>query len=115
MKNKHTQHKNFIINVKNLVGQMQSLHLQAIDTYTPIVNELIQRQCNNQKEIERVLDGLLDFASDERILNLFRKLCRYYYQINPQATANYIQYYKKQYDENEELLKSGYFKKNPIK
>jgi hypothetical protein len=57
---------------------------------------------------------MLGFADDEKILALYRKLCRYYFDINPQATAEYIQLYKKLYDEDEKLFKSGYFRNTPI-
>ena len=57
---------------------------------------------------------MLDFADNEKILASYRKLCRYYYNINPQATAEYIQSYKEMYDKDEKLFKSGYFKNNPI-
>lgn len=58
---------------------------------------------------------MLDFTDNEKILASYRKLCRYYYDINPQATAEYIQSYKEMYDVDEKLFKSGYFKDNPIK
>ncbi|MDR3266049.1 MAG: hypothetical protein LBT24_00560, partial [Tannerella sp.] len=68
----------------------------------------------DEKEIEYILNYMLDFADNEKILALYRKLCRYYYSINPQATAEYIQSYKELYDEDEELFKSGYFRERPI-
>jgi hypothetical protein len=58
---------------------------------------------------------MLGFADDKKILASFRKLCRYYYDINPQATAEYIQSYKEMYDADEKLFKSGYFRDNPIR
>jgi hypothetical protein len=57
---------------------------------------------------------MLGFADDEKILALYRKLCRYYFDINPQATAEYIQHYKKMHDADEKLFKSGYFRDTPI-
>ncbi len=35
------------------------------------------------------LDGLLDFCFDPEALLLYRKLCRYYFTIDPVATAFY--------------------------
>jgi len=58
---------------------------------------------------------MLDFADNEEILVTYRKLCRYYLDINPQETAEYIQSYKEMYDADGKLFKSGYFKNNPIK
>jgi hypothetical protein len=56
----------------------------------------------------------LNFADSEKILALYRRFCRYYLGINPQATAEYAQSYKEMYDADEELFKSGYLKDNPI-
>ncbi|MDR3246021.1 MAG: hypothetical protein LBT50_06265, partial [Prevotellaceae bacterium] len=71
--------------------------------------------CKDIKQIERLLDGLLDFANDEKMLALFRKLCRYYYDISPIGASDYVYIYKKMWDADEVLFKSGYFKNNPIK
>jgi hypothetical protein len=58
---------------------------------------------------------MLGFADDEKFLASYRKLCRYYFGINPQTTAEYIQSYKEMYDADERLFKSGYFRDNPIR
>jgi hypothetical protein len=101
--------------IRIIASEMQRIYSQAETYYTSAVNAVIQRQSKDTKEIEPLLDYMLDFADNEKILNLYRKLCRYYYKLNPQATAEYIQSYKELYDADEKLYKSGYFKKNPIK
>ena len=97
------------------VEQIQALQAQTIAVYTPEVNAIIQNKCKDSKRIEQTLDGMLGFADDDKILTLYRKLCRYYFDINPQATAEYIQSYKEMYDSDEKLFKSGYFRNNAIK
>ena len=52
-----------------------------------------------QNHIDHILDGLLDFCFDESILLLFKKLCRYYLNINPIATADYINFYREMWDD----------------
>ena len=52
----------------------------------------------DDKDIQRLLDGLLDFCGDENVLLLYKKLCRYYWDINPQATAEYINIYRETWD-----------------
>ena len=49
-----------------------------------------------------LLDGLLDFCGTEKMLSLFKKLCRYYWKINPNATAEYVNIYRKLWDSEEE-------------
>ena len=112
-----TKDKNFselTNDIRGIAQELQAIYSQAETQYTSAVNSVIQRQCKDTKEIEQLLDYMLDFAGNEKILASYRKLCRYYYNINPQATAEYIQSYKEMYDEDEKLFKSGYFKNNPI-
>lgn len=101
--------------IRIIAERMQTLYLQAESDYSYSVNYLIQSKITDEKEIEHLLNYMLDFVDNKKILALYRKLCRYYYFINPQATAEYIQSYKELYDKDEELFKSGYFKKNPTK
>ena len=43
---------------------------------------------------------MLDFGFDDRILVLFKKLCRYYYAIDPEATASYVYSYREMWDKD---------------
>jgi len=58
----------------------------------------IEKESKDENHIQRTLDYLLDFCFDEKMLTLYRRLCRYYWDINPHATANYIDYYREMYD-----------------
>ena len=51
------------------------------------------------KECINIVDMLLDFVFDYSILNLFKKLCRYYYRINLQATAECVLAYRDLWDD----------------
>ena len=53
-----------------------------------------------EKQLDEMLDVLCVYETDE-ILLTFRRLCRYYFDINPQATADYINFYKQQNDPEE--------------
>jgi len=113
--NHDKQHGALIDNIKEVAKELQTIYSQAEIYYTSAVDSIIQRQSKDVKEIEHLLNYMLDFADNKEILASYRKLCRYYHNINPQATAEYIQSYKEIYDEDEKLFKSGYFKNNPIK
>lgn len=45
-----------------------------------------------------MLDYMLMFANDERILQLYKKVCRAYWKIYPDSIAFYIMEYRKEYD-----------------
>lgn len=85
--------------LKTLAEQQQSLVQQLLMTYTPIVNRLIQGSCKDENELEHTLDALLDVAFDGDVLLLYCKLCRYYYDVNPQATADYVRIYREMWEE----------------
>ena len=76
--------------IKAIVDQFSNLANEALKVYTPVVNEIIEKESKDENHIQRTLDYLLDFCFDEKMLTLYRRLCRYYWDINPHATANYI-------------------------
>lgn len=102
-------------NIRGFAKELQSIYSRAETYYTLVVNDVIRCQSKDEKEIEHLLNYMLDFTDKEKVLASYRKLCRYYFDINPQATAEYIQSYKEIYDSDEKRFKSGYFKNNPIK
>lgn len=84
--------------LKDLFSSVNSLALQAVGLYEQEVNAIITTKSTDEKWIERTLDGMLDFCFHTKMLLLYKQLCRYYYDINPHATADYIRYYKEQWD-----------------
>lgn len=51
-----------------------------------------------EKEVEWLLTWMLDFAGDERMLKLYKRVCRAYWQSYPETVAYYIMEYRKWYD-----------------
>ena len=115
MDTKDNNFGNLMDDIRGIANEFQAIYSQAETYYSSAIDDVIRRQSKDEKKIEHLLNYLLDFADNEKILTSYRKLCRYYYNINPQATAEYIQSYKELYDADKELFKSGYFKNNPIK
>ncbi len=62
------------------------------------INLIIKNDIKDDNRIERAIDEILEFLDDEEALLLFRKICNYYFKINPQATLHYINYYIEEYD-----------------
>lgn len=79
-------------------GLLQSIRL-SIQLCTPEVDAIIRTKCRNEHQIEHLLDRLLDLCASDEALPLFKKLCRYYYFINPQATVDYVRFYREMWDE----------------
>lgn len=81
-----------------LAAAVNDLQRQQVATLEPVVQSLIHRRCRTAQEIERTLDLLLDCACIPEGLVLFKRLCRYYFAINPAVTAEYIYAYRDLWD-----------------
>ncbi len=75
---------------------------QTLMLWKPKAEKIIETKSLVIDEIEHTLDALCEVAFDDEILVIFKKLCRYYYDIDPQATANQIHFYREMLDNNEE-------------
>ena len=87
--------------ISALAARLHDLHRQRVAELTPIAQNLIQSQSREAQEIETTLDHLLDCACIPEGLALFKALCRYYYAINPAATAGYVHAYRDMWDSEE--------------
>lgn len=93
-------------NVGALAEQMQGLARQAHGEYSSEVDAIIRTKSRDSRRIEHLLDGILDFCFDEEMLRLYKKLNRYYYFIDPAATATHINSYREMWD-NETTVGTG--------
>ncbi len=84
--------------IKDLIVGQQKLARQALIEYSVLVENIIVSKTTDQNRIEHTLDGILDFCFDADMFFLFKKLCRYYFTINTQATAFYINTYREMWD-----------------
>ncbi len=84
--------------IGKLVGKSQILSRQAVELYAPVVEAIVHSRCQDARHIEQTLDGLLGFCFDSEALRLYRQLCRYYYDLDPSATASCVQAYRKMWD-----------------
>ena len=87
-------------NISGLLSGAQRLARQAHAEYGPEVEAVIHEQSRDPKRIERLLDGILDFCFDPEMLRLYKKLCRYYFEIDPDATVSYVHSYRDMWDDD---------------
>ena len=84
-----------------LAKELQLLTKRAVIEYEREFNEIVDSNCREIHRIERTLDGILDFGFDKDMVELFRKLCRYYYAIDQNAAAEYVLAYRDMWDSQE--------------
>jgi hypothetical protein len=87
--------------IGELAKVTQELARDAARQYSAEVEFILKAQICDSGRIERCLDGMLDFCFDEEVLALYKRLCRYYFAIDPEATAFYVNAYREMWDEQE--------------
>ena len=87
--------------IHTLANRMRDLQRQAAQQYLPVVDDILRTRSRDTQHIEHTLDGLLDFCGHEPVLQLYKKLCRHYWDIDPAATADYINAYREYWDSDE--------------
>jgi REP element-mobilizing transposase RayT len=93
--------------VNALARELQGLQAAAVAEYTPVVETLIATGSRDVRQIEWTLDGLLDFCGHSPVLDLYRRLCRHYFDIDPVATASYVNAYREMWGADEEMVGAG--------
>lgn len=93
-------------NINNLGKAIVTLQKETVSQtllfWKPKAEQIIINKSRDINEIEHTLDTLCEVAFDDNVLALFKKLCRYYYDIDPVATAEHIQFYREMWDSEEE-------------
>ncbi len=91
-------------NLHQLAGQVVALRRQAVPLAKREVDAIIQNGERDTNRIEHQLDDMLDFCCDPDMLLVFKRLCRYYFDIDPVATVVHIQAYREMWDMPEEVV-----------
>jgi hypothetical protein len=90
-----------------LAGQMQALFSQAVALANVAVDDIIQRGERDTVCIDHQLEHMLGFCCDPDMLVAFKRLCRYYFTIDPVATAGHIHAYREMWDMQDEAVAGG--------
>lgn len=75
-----------------IAEQIHQLYKEAYDIYMPLVDDMCRRKVS-EEELSHFLDYLLDFTCDEKMLGLYKKVCRTYVCIYPGCVKSYIDAY----------------------
>jgi hypothetical protein len=88
--------------MRQVARQLSALFSQAIHAANVEVDALIQRRERDTQRIDHQLDHMLGFCCDPDMLLAFKRLCRYYYGIDPVATFEHINAYREMWDTPDE-------------
>ena len=86
------------MNIQEIANAIQETNDFAYTTYKPMVEDIIARNAS-ESEVEHLLDYMVSIIGYDRMLQLFKKVCRRYYEQYPEMIASAILFYKEMYEE----------------
>jgi len=92
--------KDIIEEIKKIIESRDALAKQAYEQYKPLVDNIIASKTKDVNHICYTMDFMLDFCFDDSMLMLYRRMCRYLYDIDPQEAVNYVNLYREMWDED---------------
>ena len=83
--------------ISQIAKEIKAVHRQAYRVYLPLTEDICSRIAA-EDEVEHLLDCLLDFGSDEKMLQLYKQVCRKYVYLYPACIKFYIETYRKMWE-----------------
>ena len=84
--------------IKKIVCMITELDDLAYATYKPLVEEICAIKAS-ESEVEYLLDYMVGICSSDRMLELFKCVCRKYIYLYPEMVTSEIYTYKNMYEE----------------
>lgn len=81
-----------------IAKKISKLYQEAYGVYLSLVEDVCSRKVS-EDELSHLLDYLLDFAWDEKILGLYKKACRRYLYVYPRCIKFYIEAYREMWED----------------
>ena len=88
---------------KRIVELQKEAVKQVLAYWKPEAESIIISHSKDIDRIEHTLDALCEVAFDEEVLTVFKRLCRYYFSIDPIATAEQINFYREMWENDEDI------------
>lgn len=90
--------------MKNDIGEIvcviERLDELAYSTYKPVVENICIRKAS-ELEVEHLLDYMVGICNSDRMVELFKRVCRKYIYLYPEIITSAIYTYKEMYVETE--------------
>ena len=87
-------------NIYRMAEQIVQLHQKAYEAYLPLVEDVCSRTVP-EDELSHLLDYLLEFACDEKMLELYKMICRKYLDVYPGCIKDYIEAYREMWKDED--------------
>lgn len=94
--------------IREIVQEISHLMDTAYQQYSRLVEQVLSGRITEEREIERIMDGLVDFGDDPRLLELYKTLCRHIYYKHLALVKGHIALFRLQFEETEDEEHHGY-------
>ena len=91
--------------IYQVAEQIAQLHQKAYEIYLSLVEDVCSITVS-EDELSRFLDYLLDCACDEKILKLYKRVCRRYLYAYPGCIKFYMEAYREMWEDEEKCLEN---------
>lgn len=95
-------YEKLLAELRDTASQLSAVYDTAFHLYSKAAEEVLSGRMCDEKQIERLLDGIMDFGKDERFIELMRKLCRHIYNRYPQLVGDYVNMFRLLFEKREE-------------
>ena len=86
--------------IKKIARMITDLNELAYNTYKPIVDDIYARKAP-EAEVEHLLDYMVGICNDDRMTELFKRVCRKYLYLYPEMITSEIYTYKEMYEDDD--------------
>ena len=88
--------------IREIVQEISRLMDAAYQQYSRLVEQVLNGRITEEREIERIMDGLVDFGDNPRLLELYKTLCRHVYYKYPALVGEHTALFRLQFEETED-------------
>lgn len=88
--------------IREIVQEISRLMDAAYQQYSRLVEQVLNGRITEEREIERIMDGLVDFGDNPRLLELYKTLCRHVYYKHPALVGEHTALFRLQFEETED-------------
>lgn len=86
--------------IKEIARMLTELNEMAYNAYKPLVDDICARQAP-ESEVEHLLDYMVGICNDDRMTELFKRVCRKYLYLYPEMITSEIYTYKEMYEDDD--------------
>ncbi|MBQ8891656.1 MAG: hypothetical protein IJ068_02195 [Bacilli bacterium] len=89
--------KDELKDIKKMIDELLVLQDNYLAIIRYDIDYIISNEVVDDDKVAGIFDELLSLLQTDEVLNLYKKLCRYYYFVNSELVVEYVDFYKEMY------------------